>query len=187
MLAKRVKGDLIKIQYAQERLGEIESYTLLDLNEAELRKLLQSSKDNKLDKEHEVYIINTKDDKAVIDTWLEIAHDHQLNSKHFSQDVNKKYYAPYEVRAYLFRDQDHHLIKFHLVNKEDPIKKCAINVLGIEKYVVDIYLKQVKASESYKQLGKCTISAEHDYDLYRKWSNYMNKQYLTNIELTSNK
>lgn len=181
MLAKRVKGNQIKIQYAQNRLGEIESYTLLDLTEEELRKLLKASKNNYHDVEKQMWIISTLNDDEVVDTWLEIAHNHQLNSKYFNGDVNKKYDAPYPVRAYLFRDQDHHVIKFHLVKATDKPKKCAINVLAIEKYVVDIYLKQVRESESYKELGKCFITAEYDEKLYHLWSNYMNKQYFENI------
>ena len=181
MLAKRVKGNCIRIQYTQNRLGEIESYTLLDLNDEELRKLLDASKNNYFDKVHELWIIDTTEDKKVVDSWLEIAHNHQMKNEQFNIKVNKKYDAPYPVRGYLFRDQDHHIIKFHLVKSEDKPRKCSINVLPIEKYVVDIYLKQVKASNSYKELNKCSISAEYDYDLYRKWANYMNKQYMTNI------
>lgn len=181
MLAKRVKGNQIKIQYAQNRLGEIESYTLLDLTEEELRKLLKASKNNYHDVEKQMWIISTLNDQPVVDAWLEIAHNHQLKSKSFNGDVNKKYTAPYKAKAYLFRDQDRHIIKFHLVKPEDGDKKCSINVLAIEQHVVDIYLKQVRQSESYKELGKCFIVAEYDERLYHLWANYMNKQYFENI------
>ena len=157
MITRRLKGGIIKI-YKQEA-NEIESFTMLHINEDEMNRLLKVGNWT-MDSDNVLVAKTTyKDDLDLV--WKDIASKHQKSSKKFC-DVSKVYKSKVPGTSMLYRDPAKHIIK---IAYRDPENTTSINKVCIDNDRRDLFFRDCKKATYFKTYGKYGIDL-HDEELY---------------------
>lgn len=168
MIAKKLTGGIIKIYYKE--WNEIESFTLLHIDNDDLNRLLKVG-EWKMNPDKSLEAVCKYGDELDM-MWKDIATEHQKCMKNF-QDVSRVYKSNVSGTSALFRDNEAHVIKI-CYRKENKDK---INKVCIDNDRRDQFFRDCKKSKYFKETNKYGISLD-DEMLYTYWSDYMNTLYL---------
>lgn len=167
MIAHKKKGNVIEI-YTQS-VDEIESFTLLKLNDEETKMLLDASSSwtqvNNILKT--IYQI----DDPVNKVFNLIACRHKESNINFFE-VNKKYNSKVSGTSVLIRDPEKHIIR--IAKRRNTL--CDINTLCIDDSTRNKFFNDVNKCSYLYKYNKYAIDIT-DLETYRKWSTHMNNNY----------
>lgn len=182
MIGKKLKGFKIEIQNSPS-VGELESYTLLHLCEAEVNYLTNKAANSILEDNEKHLVFDYKNNKELEDAWNYLANLHSeitggfynLSIRYKRQYNNKDPYSGF----ILIRDQKNHTIK--VANSKE--RENSINILGLTKSQLDIFNKETVDKTHTKTLNQHNyISYDVDKYLYDRWSLLMTEKYLKNTK-----
>lgn len=172
IIAQKVKPNKIKLY--RWAFDELESYSLLKVTVEEAKEIIRSDKDGWKNEiihgvNEYVHEVTPNLDK----TWLSMVAKHKENNPNFI-DVSRKYNHYCFGTSCLIRDVNTHVIRIAL--RPERCKQT-INLLYIEDVVREKFFADTHHSLFWKLEHSYGISVE-DTEVYRKWSNYMNKMYI---------
>lgn len=178
MIAKKEVGSIIKIYKTES--NEIESFTMLHINDEEFNKLLKAADWQMGDNNILIAKYEYKDPLDLL--WKDLAVAHQKNNKRFS-DVSKGYESKVSGSSVLIRDPIKHIIR---IGYRDGNNLNKINRVCIDNDRRDLFFRDCKKCAIYLKSGKYAIDLS-DLDIYNYWSEYMNTLYIRGRDSQSKK
>jgi hypothetical protein len=173
-VVRRVKNKQMAIHKATG--SEIESFTLLFLTNEEANALLALGEWTLVEKGH-YFIISYESNDALDTLYKSIAMDHKKRNPEFI-GVDKTYTSNLIGSSELIRNIKDGTIK--IIRNSDQGVNCGVNKLVISDDIREHFWNACKISIYHKETGKWGIDIRNP-EIYRPWSDYMNKKYLENV------
>ena len=182
MLVQKRKG--YKLLLSKEESNELESYTLLHLNEIETNAFLKELGITE-DSFENTIIVKYEPKSAVITLFTKFADEHKIYKNSFKSTLNSKYMyisntpGGFKLKRYV----DRHRI--FLIHRESDWND--LNEICIDDEKVHQFCRDCMTGYHRKPNDKKWLSQELDGDMYKYWSDYMNDKYLRDKQSTINK
>ena len=179
MTVQKIKKN-IAILYIDDSNTELESFSLLHLNEEESVNILKAAKINP-------GIVDLGSTKIEFDytagddfdkLFKAIALKHEKENYYFYRDTNKKFTPNIDGTSMLVRDVKNKII---YIGFRDNYNSCNINKIYIPNSIREKFFSDTKKCSYLQKFNKYAISHD-DMDYYTKWCGFMNEAFLLGVK-----
>ena len=176
IIGKKVKPNTIKLY--RSAINELESYSLLKLTATEAHMLIDSLGHDPWKLVNNQYVTTYSKDGGLDKLWNVLVKQHKESNPDTFFDVSSTYSPKVSGTSVLIRDSDKHIITIAYRGK---LSKCGINQIFIDDVIREKFFADTHHSKYYKKTHKFGIDFS-DLMIYTKWSDYMNKVYVNNMQ-----